>query len=347
MKSRITAPLALLGVAALALTGCSAGGTASTDTAASGSSAAVDDLTGTITVYTSEPEDKQTAIVAAFNEQYPNVQVDVFRAATGDLTARIDAEQKSGGVKADLLWAADVPTFQGYADQGLLAEYTPADADQLQDGIVDPDGHFVGTRIIPTVIAYNTNAVENPPTSWKALTDSEYRGKITMPNPDVSGAAAYNAAVWLDDDGLGKPWLQDLAANEPVIAESNGPVAQSVAAGTQPIGIVVDYLVRDLAKAGSPIAVSYPEEGVPYIDEPVGIFESSDEKPAAQAFEDFLVSKAGQELAVAQNYLPVRGDVGTPSGAPALDDIATFQPDQATITEQKADAVKTFNSLFQ
>jgi iron(III) transport system substrate-binding protein len=347
MKSRIIAPLALVGVAALALTGCSTTSSAAPEASASSTSAASKDVSGSITVYTSEPEDKETAIVSAFNEEYPDVKVNVFRAATGDLTARIDAEQKSGGVQADLLWAADVPTFQGYADQGLLAKYTPADADQLQDGMVDPDGHFVGTRIIPTVIAYNTNTVKNPPKSWKALTDAKYSGKITMPNPDVSGAAAYNAAVWLDDEGLGESWLKDLAANKPVIAESNGPVAQSVAAGTQPIGVVVDYLVRDLAKAGSPIAVSYPTEGVPYIDEPVGIFDSSKQKPAAQAFEDFLVSKAGQKLAVSQNYLPVRGDVGTPSGAPALKDIATFDPDQATITKQKSDAVKTFDSLFQ
>src|SRR5690606_24886480 len=99
---------------------------------------------------------------------------------------------------------------------------------------------------------------------------------ITMPNPDVSGAAAYNAAVWLNTPELGEAWLEGLAANEPVIAESNGPVGQAVAAGTQPVGIVVDYLVRELAAKGSPIALSYPTDGVPYVSQPAGIFADSD-----------------------------------------------------------------------
>ena len=115
----------------------------------------------------------------------------------------------------------------------------------------DPEGFYVGTRLLPTVIAVNTNIVTDAPTSWQDLTDAQYAGKIAMPNPDVSGAAAYNAAVWLDNDKLGKTWLEALAKNEPLIADSNGPVLQAVADGSNPVGIVVDSLVRDLAAAGS------------------------------------------------------------------------------------------------
>ena len=73
------------------------------------------------------------------------------------------------------------------------------------------DQRNVGTRLLPTVIAVNTNIVTDAPTSWQDLTDAQYAGKIAMPNPDVSGAAAYNAAVWLDNDRLGKTWLEALA----------------------------------------------------------------------------------------------------------------------------------------
>ncbi|RJT88688.1 extracellular solute-binding protein [Cryobacterium melibiosiphilum] len=331
--------LAGLALVGLALTGCSAA-TDTTDDASATTEAA------TITLYTSEPQAKIDAVVAAFNVIEPGVTVDVFRAGTGDLTARIEAELTSGDVQADVLLAADAGTFEGYKADDLLRAYTPADVDALNPDVVDPDGFYTGTRIIPTVIAYNTTMIDTPPTSWQELTDSAYADLITMPNPDVSGAAAYNAAVWLNTPDLGDDWLSALAANNPVIAESNGPVSQAVATGTQPIGIVVDYLVRELKAAGSPIDVSYPAEGVPYVSQPVGIFASTSEQDASEAFVDFLVSAQGQELAVEQSYLPVRNDVGTPEGAPAMDDIAILSPDLQVISDSRADAVARFTELF-
>jgi iron(III) transport system substrate-binding protein len=331
--------LALLG---LTLAGCSA----ATDTVATVTTDKESSEAATITVYTSEPQAKIDAVVAAFNVIEPGVTVEVFRAGTGDLTARIEAERTTGEVQADVLLAADSGTFEGYKADDLLLAYTPADVDDLNPDVVDPDGFYTGTRIIPTVIAYNTTMIDTPPSSWQELTDTDYADQITMPNPDVSGAAAYNAAVWLNTPDLGDDWLSALAANNPVIAESNGPVSQAVATGTQPIGIVVDYLVRELKAAGSPIDVSYPSEGVPYVSQPVGIFASTSEQAASEAFVDFLVSAEGQELAVEQSYLPVRNDVGTPEGAPSMEDIAILSPDLQVISNSRADAVARFTELF-
>jgi iron(III) transport system substrate-binding protein len=329
----------------LALTGCSTTEATAGSTPDASAAAALE--AATITVYTSEPQEKIDAIVAAFNQDQPDVTVEVFRAGTGDLTARIEAERTSGDVQADVLLAADAGTFETYKADDLLLAYSPADVDALNQDVVDPDGFYVGTRIIPTVIAYNTTAIDSPPESWADLTDAEYAGKITMPNPDVSGAAAYNAAVWLDNADLGDEWLEALAENKPVIADSNGPVSQAVASGTQPVGVVVDYLVRELKAAGSPIDVAYPTEGVPYVSQPVGIFASTDEQAASEAFVDYLVSAEGQELAVEQSYLPVRNDVGTPEGAPAMDKIEILSPDLDVINDTKAAAVARFNELFQ
>lgn len=299
-----------------------------------------------ITLYTSEPQAKIDELVSAFADEHPEIPVEVFRAGTGDLKARIDTERATGAVGADVLIAADAPTFDEYKAEGLLAPYEPAEADDLLPEVLDTDGYYVGTRIIPTIIMVNTDDIPEPPTSWQELTDETYRDKLVMPNPDVSGAAAYNAAVWLADEQLGEPWLTALAENNPVIAESNGPTSQAVAEGAQPVGIVVDYLVRDLAAQGSPVAVSYPSEGVPYITQPGAIFADSQNPEGAAAFLDFVVGVAGQKLAVAQSYLPIRADVGSPEGAPALEDITLMTPDAEEITAQKQGAaVETFNEI--
>lgn len=336
----IAVPLA---VTALVLAGCSEPGTGEDEDAAPAEGG---ETSGSITLYTSEPQEKIDEIIAAFNEQTPDVEVEVFRAGTGDLTTRVATEQASGGVQADVFLAADAGTFEDYAADELLLQYSPADVESLNQDIVDPEGYYTGTRIIPTVIAYNTGLVTEPPTSWAELTDAEYANKLVMPNPDVSGAAAYNAAVWLDEPALGEEWLTKLAANKPVIADSNGPVSQAIATGAQPVGIVVDYLARELAAQGSPIAVSYPTEGVPYVSQPVGIFANTEEADASKAFVDFLVSAEGQELAVSQSYLPVREDVGTPEGAPSMDEITILSPELETIRASQDAAVEKFRTLF-
>lgn len=298
----------------------------------------------TITLYTSEPQEKIDELLADFNEVEPDIEVEVFRAGTGDLTARLETDLSTGEPGADVFLAADAPTFEGFKEDGLLLEMESEETASVSEDWQDPEGYYVGTRIIPTVIAYNTNEFDTPPGTWGELAASDYADQITLPDPAVSGAAAFNSAVWYLHENLGEPWFEDLAANSPVIAESNGPVGQAVADGSQPLGIVVDFMMRDLRDAGSPVEVSYPEEGVPYIYQPIGIFEATEEAEAAQTFVDYVISQRGQEFAVEQNYLPVRDDAGSPEGAPELEEIEFMDADLEEITEVQDEALDAFNS---
>lgn len=303
----------------------------------------------TLTVYTSEPEEKVDEINAAFMAANPDIEVEVYRAGTGDLNARIAGEKESGEIEADVLWAADAPTFETYKAAGDLAELQDVDTADLIEEAVDAEGFYVGTRIIPTVIAYNTDVIDeaDAPQSWADLVDPKYAGQLVMPDPAVSGAAAFNASVWKNNEDLGEEWINALGENRPMIAQSNGPTSQEIAGGGHPVGVVVDYLVRDLADAGSPIAAVYPTEGAPYITEPAGVFEASDNKEAAERYLNFLLSEEGQKIAVEQAYLPVREDVGTPENTPELADIALITPDLQVVTDDKDAAVELFQNAMQ
>lgn len=331
------AGLGLAGIAGTALAGCSS---PDMDKAKSGGKGG-----SSITLYTSEPEDKINEIISAFNEDEPDIEVKLYRAGTGEIDAKIASESGAGGVHADVLLAADRPTYERYKSQKLLAKLDFDGADDLLDGFVDPDGYYVGTRVIPTVIAKNTSSDLPDPKGWQDLTESDYSGKIALPSPDVSGAAAYNAAVWLQQKSLGEKWLRALIKNKPTVLESNGPVSQAVAEGSSPIGVVVDYLIRDLKAKGSPIDAIYPEEGMPFVDEPAAVFEDSKNKDAAQKFVSFLVSQKAQELASKQNYIPVRKGVATPKGSPDLEDLKLFEADPAEIAKKQPAAVKLFDKL--
>ncbi len=306
-----------------------------------------------LTLYTSEPQPKIDALVAAFSNKYPDIEVDVVRGCTGELESRIASEAAATGIGADVLLLADAATFERLKWDEQLLEYLPAEVCAVYPEVVDPQGYYVGTRIIPTVIAHNTTFSKNgkaesrPPTSWKELTDSKFHGQIAMPCPRTSGAAAYNAAVWKGTSWLGQTWLDALAANQPMVAQSNGWVGEIVAAGIQPVGIVADYVARELAAKGLPISLEYPTEGAPYVTQPVGIVASTHHQKAAKKFVDFLVSKEAQELAVEQYYLPVRRDVTPPNGFPPVTAIDLLMPNLARITATKEGAADTFADLIK
>ena len=108
---------AIFGTAALTLVGCSEPSAENATTSATNDGTTTAAATGektVLTLYTSEPEEKVDEINRAFQEENPDVEVQVYRAGTGDLKARIEAERTSGKVEADLIWAADAPTFEGF-----------------------------------------------------------------------------------------------------------------------------------------------------------------------------------------------------------------------------------------
>lgn len=342
--------IAVCGAAALALAGCSEPST--DDSAAGGNGDSTAEQSGektVITVYTSEPEEKVDEINQAFTEENPDVEVEVYRAGTGDLKARIDAEKSSGKVEGDIIWAADAPTFEGFKSEDLLAKFDDVKTDGVLEEVVDADGFYVGTRLIPTVIAYNTDVIDqaDAPASWADLTDEKFMDKIVMPDPAVSGAAAFNATVWMNNQKLGETWVEDLGKNKPMIAASNGPTSQEIAGGGHPVGVVVDYLVRDLAAKGSPIKEVYATEGSPYITEPIAVFKDSEKKEAAQRYINFILSEKAQKIAVEQNYLPVVDSVGTPGDAPKLEDIELMTVDDETLSNDRERSVEFFQNAVK
>ena len=144
MKPRHSSLTAVVLASTVLLTSCGEPTSKNEDTQAESGSTS-------ITVYTSEPEEKVDEINAAFNEEFPDIEVKVYRAGTGDLNARISSEKKSGDIQADVFWAADAPTFENYADDGDLIQLADVDSNNIIDEAKDDENFYVGTRIIPTV----------------------------------------------------------------------------------------------------------------------------------------------------------------------------------------------------
>ena len=106
----------LLAAAGVAACGSSAGSSGSS----AGSPAPATATSQQLTLYTSVTQNTVTAVVDGFSKANPGVKVSVFRATTGQLNARITADQHSGGLRADVIWGTDPLSMESFAQENLF-----------------------------------------------------------------------------------------------------------------------------------------------------------------------------------------------------------------------------------
>lgn len=300
---------------------------------------------GVLRLYTSQPDADAAITKAAFEAAHPGVTVEIFRSGTEQVIARFLLEAEAGAPQADVLLVADAPTFELLKARDLLESYRSISAGAIDARYADPEGYYYGTKVLTTLIVYNTNLVDTPIQSWAELAALP-AGQVVMPSPSYSGAAAYNLGVITRDASLGWEWYEALASNDVFLTQGNGAVLRTVANGERPYGAVVDFLPIRAAAQGSPVGVVYPSEGVPAITEPVGIVKGTPNLAAARAFVDFLLSVEGQRVAVGMGYMPLRPDVAPPAGFPSLSDLTILSAPAVDLASTRDADKERFATLF-
>src|SRR5271154_5662791 len=133
-----------------------------------------------LTVYTSVTQNTVTAVVSGFAQADPGVKVSVFRATTGQLNARITADQHSGGLRAGVIWGTDPLSMESYAQQGLFRPWPLPGLAGVP--AADKTTYFWGTRELYLVIVAH-KGLSPMPTTWSDLTSAAYHGKVALPDP--------------------------------------------------------------------------------------------------------------------------------------------------------------------
>src|SRR6185503_10544637 len=181
--------------------------------AAAASTCALAEPGGTITVYTSQPNDQMQKVVEAFNKDFPKVKVELFRSGTTEVMSKLAAEFAAGQSPADVVLIADAVAMTMLKTDGRLVAYPQAPATGVPAALIDPDRTFYGTKLITTGIAYNTNLVKTPPRSWKDLLDPKAAALTIMPSPLYSGAAVIHVGTMLQQPDFGWSYFETLAKN--------------------------------------------------------------------------------------------------------------------------------------
>jgi iron(III) transport system substrate-binding protein len=299
---------------------------------------------GKIALYTSVPQPITDKIQADFSAKFPAIKLVIFRAGTSEVVAKLMTEKAAGSIMADLIWVAEPSTYEDFKAQDLLLKFTPDEARAVPPEMKDNDGCYYAGRLMNMVISYHTS-VSSPPKTWKDLLNPAFKGKAGFPTPLNSGAS--EAAVSSLVDKYGWEYFKDFKANGGKQVKNNSSARDMVSTGELTVGVLLDYMVREVKKKGSPIDYVWPNDGAVFIPSPIGILKNSKNPDAAVAFVNYLISKEGQQALVKiGDFYPVRADVKAPAGAPDLDTIKILPTNWKTVRDKRQETKDKWSEVF-
>jgi iron(III) transport system substrate-binding protein len=249
---------------------------------------------------------------------------------------------------ADVIHTSDAGHYVLLKEKKLLLKYTPAGADRFPAGFKDRDGYYYGLRATVNVIAYNTKAVPaaEAPKTWKDLLAPRWKGKLVTAHPGYSGVIATHVLAL--SHLLGWDYFKALGQQSVMIVQSATDPAGVVASGERPVAANSgEYTFYQSKKAGNPLEIVYPKEGVPLVVSPTAIAAFAPRPNAARLFTDFTFSKEVQQvLADSEGLYTGHPEVTYPADKPKLGDLKLLTVDAEELEKRSEEIKRRFVEFF-
>lgn len=263
---------------------------------------------GQVLLYTSLAGSDTKAFRAAFENAYPGVKLEIYRASGTTILQKILTESRAGNQVVDAVMTQD-SALHVLKSKQLLAKFESAERAAFDERFKDKDGFW--TDVYPTVhsIPYNTKlvAAADLPRHYTGLLAPRWKGKLGLNRNNYMFIAAL-----LDFYGKekGEEFLRRLAQQNPQVRSGGTLTATLVGAGELPIAFSVNANnVENVKEKGSPVdwvRIEDPLYGEPH---PASVMAHASHPNAARLVVEFAISKEGQTLMAKLGKVPGRSDV--------------------------------------
>ena len=276
-------------------------------------------VTGKIMIYTSMYEDIIEAVEKVLARQFPNATIEFFYGGTGNLQAKIAAEEASRRLGCDMLMVAEPAYSLELKEKNMLHPYVSKEAANLAFDY-DREGYWYPVRLCNMVLAYNPEkfAKNTIPNSFRDFAyDAGVRGAISMGNPLTSGTTM--ASVTALRDKYGYEYF-DALGKQGVMVESGSVALTKLETGEcKVIMILEESVLKKREEEGSKLEVIYPTDGTIVIPSTImtinDTWNANRNTAAAAAITDFFLGPEGQKAIVAGWMHSVRNNPNPPYDA--------------------------------
>jgi iron(III) transport system substrate-binding protein len=166
-----------------------------------------------------------------FNAKYGSqgLHVKVVRYQSSQQVQLYDQELRAGKVSGDVMFFVEPPLFVRLSREDKLTKYCSQNFKDFRPEALTPDCSYFYVNSYLQYLAYNTDAMKEPPTSWNDLIDPKWKGKISIPDPKIGGGHYY--FVFTIYKLFGKQWFEKARANDALLTQSHGVTENQVMSG--------------------------------------------------------------------------------------------------------------------
>lgn len=259
-----------------------------------------------IVIYSCANDKRLAEMKGILEEKFPEYTFVVEYQSTSKLGSKLLAEGTN--TDCDIIHDLSFLTLDALDAEGLLADLSAYDTSKYVDGLVTkstylPEVLTGGAVIINTKVLEEKNLPK--PASYDDLLKPEYKGLVSMPNPNSSGTGYmfYKSLVnaWGEEKAIA--YFEKLAENVLQFTESgNGPVnallQEEVAIG---LGMITNAC-EQIEESNAPLEILVFEEGAPYSAYGQAMVKGKEEKAHVKEVFDFLVGDFNVETC--KNWAP-------------------------------------------
>ena len=275
-------------------------------------SASLAEPSGKVMLYSSMQEAQLQAIEQAFEAKYPTVDMEYYYAGGGKLVTKMTTEAKDGGqIASDVVWLGDPSDYESFKANGWLEPYVSPETEHIAKEYMDPEGYYTAGRLVTMGIAWNVGLVDeaDAPKTWNDLLDPKWFNQIIMTDPSQASTTKYWMAAMMQSEKYGEAYFQALKDNGVELESGTTATHNRVADASYMVGICLDYVSANLMAQGSPMNFHYTTDDVITMTSPIALIKGCANEDNGKLLMDFILSKEGQEVLVANNLVSVRDDV--------------------------------------
>jgi iron(III) transport system substrate-binding protein len=300
---------------------------------------------GKVVVYSAGPGGLAKAIKAGFAAK-TGIQVEMFQSTTGKILGRLEAEKANP--LADVVVLASWPSAEGLRQAGMTQAYPGVkNGNKVYKRWKEKSGHYFAYSASALGVAYNTRLVKNVPQDWSDFVKPEWKGKVNIPDPGLSGSCLDFVSGYANAKGK-KAWkfFEELKENGAMVNGANTEALNMVITGSRSVVLAgVDYMTYSAKAKGEPVDLFYPKSGTVISPRPAMIMKSAKNIGNARLFMDYLLSDEAQKMVVNALLLPGRTDVRSDK-RPNVAEIKVLRYNLNWMAEHNESNLERFNSIF-
>jgi iron(III) transport system substrate-binding protein len=252
---------------------------------------------GKVVWYTSFTGNSYKQLARSFEAQYPEVKIEVYRAANKELLTKITAESQAKHYLADTL-ESTLGFFNGLRESSALMSFTSPYASSYPVSARERGENGLYLWLIHREsyngVGYNTDRIAPSlaPKKFDDLLRPEFKGKMGFANGDTGARMIAAMLKAKGEEYIRKLWTQEYS----LYSLSARALADLVAAGEVELSPTISREhAAEVRRNGGPIGWA-PMEVVPTNAGGVAIVKTAPHPHAALLLADFILSPRGQKI---------------------------------------------------